>query len=307
MQISIRTLIGGVSFVILLMTSAEAMAENANLDTFCESMAYVDSSHKNSALIEQRNTRLSAALYKKDWEAIRRLVWFGADINILSGSPFYYRALKENMNARLVGATARGDLSEMGVLIKSGADVNVDPVFISSMPPLIVAARCGQIDAVKLLLSRKANINIPGQFPVTVHGMVKNSSALIWASVAGYTNIVKLLLQNGADPNMQESNYSNVNHKPIEVSKGRTALLAAVNLETIAALIQGGARVNQTGDNLVTRLMISAARGSVNECTFLLEHGAKKELRNKDGVSAEGVAKSNGYENVYKLIHDWRE
>jgi len=90
-----------------------------------------------------------------------------------------------------------GDLDclEIKKLILSGADVNIQDRYGDTT--LIIAAKNGYADLVKLLIAAGANINV-----------INNScnTALIYAVKEGHKEIAKLLITAGADINIQDKN-----------------------------------------------------------------------------------------------------
>lgn len=82
----------------------------------------------------------------------------------------------------------------MTALIEGGAD----PMAVFDSSPLItIASMFNQVEIVKLLLLKGADVN---DFDGT------NATALMFAAQDGYTEIVKILLENGADPAMMNAN-----------------------------------------------------------------------------------------------------
>lgn len=84
-------------------------------------------------------------------------------------------------------------------------------------------------------------------------------------------NLVKLLLERGADPNITNLN-------------GRSALACIPNIDICRILVAAGADVNfaepETGDTL---LHLAVNNGEPWYPAFLLEHGANQNIRNKKG------------------------
>lgn len=126
-----------------------------------------------------------------------------------------------------------------------------------------------------------------------------NSIALIIAAEKGHENIVKFLLDVGANPNIMES-------------YGNTSLIAASeanNEEIVKLLLKFGADVNHQYLNEEhitaesdTALMKAAKRGNENIIKILLESGARVNLRNKKHYTALIYAAQNGSENIVKLL-----
>jgi ankyrin repeat protein len=63
--------------------------------------------------------------------------------------------------------------------------------------PLLFAARAGDLETVRLLLAKGADVN---------EGTEEDGSALVMASAGGYEELALFLLEQGADPNAKDSN-----------------------------------------------------------------------------------------------------
>ena len=130
--------------------------------------------------------------------------------------------------------------------------------------PLRQAAKNGQEQAVRLLLSYDPNPNTAGQF---------GGSVLHQAAQSGHAEIVKLLLRNGADVDTVDES-STTHH-------GGTALLSAAaggHLEVTRTLLKAGANVNKCrgiGASHVTPLYLAAKGGHEALCLLLLGQGAE--------------------------------
>ena len=93
----------------------------------------------------------------------------------------------ETSKNSLVDASAWGDCALVETLLKNGADPNASGV--DDWTRLTIAAKNGQIDAVKTLLHGKAKIDAPEG---------GGNSALFWAALHGHFEVVKLLVEHGA-------------------------------------------------------------------------------------------------------------
>jgi len=81
------------------------------------------------------------------------------------------------------------------LLLTKGADVNLEDKW--SMTALAYAVKQGQIDDAKILIANDANINV-----------VAGASPLYWAVMGFHTEMVELLLANGADVNYKFSGFA---------------------------------------------------------------------------------------------------
>lgn len=113
---------------------------------------------------------------------------------------------------------------------------------------LLNSVKGGDTDNVILSLNNGANVNIVGR---------GEASALMHASIKGYLNIVKILIENGADINMK----TNTN-----------ALIAAAGfgyLDIVKYLVDHGADVNSELDNGETASKRASTFGETEVVNYL--------------------------------------
>jgi ankyrin repeat protein len=159
-------------------------------------------------------------------------------------------------------ACREGDWGLMEDYIQNGADVN--GIGGIGLPPLQAAIFSNNIRAVKLLLDKGADSNALDQ---------NKCSALSLAVNKGYSDIVVILLQHRADP---------------EVPCFRTPLAeATVNsrLDIVKLLVRYGASANGQDEAYRTALMHVQ---DINTAKLLLKNGADKTInqRDKEGRTA---------------------
>ncbi|MEJ2111162.1 MAG: ankyrin repeat domain-containing protein [Acidobacteriota bacterium] len=234
----------------------------------------------------------------------------------------------------LTEAAMLGDSDEVRRLIKMGVDVNL--ITDNEATPLILASQNGHAEIVRLLLDAGANANAnpfkytphsdyevsytPADLLPVVHQseIVYEATALHTASRNGHTEIVKLLLEAGA--NVDATGNDDV-----------TALHAASqngHAEIVELLLEAGANVNaeitrafyREQDHLLesmrgpepisppmavlnyhTPLMLAAQNGYIEIVELLLDAGAKVDIETYAGT-AEGVASQNGHAEIVKLL-----
>jgi regulator of sigma E protease len=118
----------------------------------------------------------------RDAEAVRKLVGTGVDMNA--------RTRTHRLTA-LQWLILGRKLSAVRVLIDAGADVNA----CENHSPLMVAAAAGDVEAVRLLLEHKANVNAPDS---------DGKTALHIAAVMGRAEVAGELLKAGAALNARD-------------------------------------------------------------------------------------------------------
>ena len=143
-----------------------------------------------------------------------------------------------------------------------------DWVFRNMMggPPLRQAAKNGQEQAVRLLLSYDPNPNAAGQF---------GGSVLHEAAQGGHTEILRLLLEKGADVDTVDESST--------IHYGGTALHSAAaggHLEVSRTLLKAGANINKykgIGASHATPLYLATKGSHEALCLLLLDHGAEND------------------------------
>lgn len=125
-------------------------------------------------------------------EIVKWLLERGADING-GRDPKVYRGLSP-----LSAGVRRGDCALVELLLDRGADPNAP-----NEDALQVAIGAGRVEIVKLLLDRKAAVNQPTRDGNDPFGAAKHSP-LHMAAGRGYAEIAALLIQHGADIEIQD-------------------------------------------------------------------------------------------------------
>lgn len=157
--------------------------------------------------------------------------------------------------------------------------------------PLWIAAKCGNSDAVQLLLAHGADVNAKGASNATPLIVSKNArvtqlllekgatidavdqngmSALCWASSAGNVDSARLLLEHGADANHRNRRKETPAHWAYS--------LAMLNL-----LVQYGVKLDVVDAQKVTVLHTMAKDGSAEGVAFLLAQGLPVNARSARG------------------------
>ena len=136
----------------------------------------------------------------------------------------------------------------------------------------------GNADAVKLFLTA---------------GMpVETADALRQAVDMGKANVVKLLLEHGADKNGKDSFGQSL------------AMTAASNhhADVLAMLIKAGADINAPNQYRITPLAVAAEQGHLDLVNMLVAAGAKVNARDTSGGTALSVAILRGYKEIVEAL-----
>lgn len=237
------------------------------------------------------------------------------------------------------------------LLIKSGADVNAVVDERRNHSPLDLAARLGDVIKVQCLLDTGADINkvSPKGYTVLINVMyalhddenlvqvadllVKNGaqinceteygeSPLSVASMRGRFDVVKYLLDAGADPSplewtplmkavalgtSQEVSLLLSDGTAIDgedsVSRTPVQIAAQVGDARKAALLhEHGCKIDHSGENHETALTIAAANGHIEMMRWLIEHGADLEAVNRMDATALMIAAQSGQTACVELL-----
>ncbi|MBO4405220.1 MAG: ankyrin repeat domain-containing protein [Alphaproteobacteria bacterium] len=165
-------------------------------------------------------------------------------------------------------------------LLENGADPNLK----TYSSPLEIAASYGREEIVEILLKHKAKVT---------------GDALISASVGGNVNIVKSLVENGADVDYKEK-------------YGGFPLMSATqkgNFNVVKYLVEHGAKLNEQSKYAGSPLMRAASSGYADIVKYLIEKGADVNAQDKfrytalrNAVSSK-ISKKNTIQAKLQIIN----
>lgn len=277
------------------------------------------------AMSEDNTTPLQIATMVKDGAPIvRAMIEAGADVNKANDAgitPLFFACLKPDI-----------DTGIPQMLIKAGAKFNARTE--KGETPLMIAACTGKEKAVRALLAAGADINVICEEKGLAHiGCIQVDSsfdapydALKIAYCKKFDNIVKLLIEAGADANAKYSGTPMVfkyldNPAMLRVflkhgyrlenkdAKGNTALIQTVgipNWESAEILIRAGANVN-VGDSehQFTPLMVAAFLNEIDLMKLIIKKGgdvnAKSSARSCNSTALQ-VAAGEGHLDAVKIL-----
>ena len=234
---------------------------------------------------------VTKAVKAGDLAGVRKLIASRADVNAVSGdgsTPLLWAVYDSNMDVAralitagakvdvannygitpLLQASRIGDEQMMEVLLKAGADPK--KAGLEGETPLMAASRSGSVPAVKLLLGRGLDVNAADAF--------QQETALMWASAEDHGDVVDLLLQAGANPNLKAHVNALTARKNADFPTGGfTALMWAArngHEDTVRRLAKGKADLNlKNGDN-ATATMIAIYNDRFDMAKTLIDLGA---------------------------------
>ena len=217
-------------------------------------------------------TALHRAVSVSDAAKAESLIRAGADVNAASRYGVTPLSL----------AAAEGNARILDALFKAGADARkADAALGDGRTLLMLAARTGNVDALRLLLSNGARVNAVETRTGT--------TALMWAALENRADAVRVLTKAGADVNAR-SRITAYPHTPPGVIGD--------------ALEEGYSYVGQTvlPKGGWTALMYSARQGAPDAAAALIDCGADLNVADPDGTPALTLAIINGHYDVARLL-----
>jgi ankyrin repeat protein len=165
-------------------------------------------------------------------------------------------------------------------MLEAGWNINVSWCF----SPLIMAIHDGDLDAIKWLINKGADVNYPdscGIKPLTRCVLEKNYAA------------AELLLQQGANPNSQDGQFCS------------TAFMSAVEeglADIVGLLFKHGLKINKSPE--LYGLAAAAKHRHTELCEILLDFGFPVELKEIPVRGSHAYAKINYSPLGYTAIHN---
>ncbi|OUC43395.1 KH domain protein, partial [Trichinella nativa] len=185
----------------------------------------------------------------------------------------------------LMVAASQGHASTVEVLIKQGA--NIEAVIERTKDTaLTLACQNGRKQAVRVLLSHKANKE---------HRNGNDYTPLCVAASGGHTEVMQLLLQNGAEINARSGSKLGISPLMLAAMNG--------NADAVKFLIERGADItSHIETNRNTALTLACFQGKADVVRLLLQSGAVVEHRAKSGLTPLMEAATGGYVEVGRVL-----
>jgi ankyrin repeat protein len=185
-------------------------------------------------------------------EKVRLLLARGADVKARGSS---------GHDALTIASGYRGTAASLRALLDAGADVEPPHGVRVRRPPLVLASMNGDLSNVKLLLNRGADAS--------------TDAPIAEAITFGHADVVRALIQAGADTGLTEASGVNLLHWA--TITGRASV--------IPELVKAGVPLNDTDKAGFTPVMYAATIDFGDTATLraLLDAGADLSVRNPDG------------------------
>ncbi|KAL2014073.1 hypothetical protein VTN00DRAFT_1598 [Thermoascus crustaceus] len=225
-------------------------------------------------------------------------------------------------------------LIKRGAPVKHAVDLRDKEADYGILEPIVIAAKEGHLEIVRLLLDHGADIEAKTFWM----GKAEGGNALQAAARNGYIDIMELLLQRGADPEVYDESDgeaplllagdartvqlllkhgANANVQDMET--GRTALhncvrydwsaetetsAAVADIETMRTLLDHGTEINVRDVEGRTILHLAVESNLVEGVQFLCEQRVDVNIADREGLRAKDLAVRKGFDNIAKILTD---
>ena len=205
--------------------------------------------------VKYSDSSLHAAIYGHcSAETIQKIIDYDAHIN----------AVNKDEATPLLLARSRAHKETVRILLKAKADPNIAYADGDASLHAAVTAYCSE-QTIQEIIDHGANVNAANQ---------RGRTALLLACFYRQTELVKVLLEAGADPSLADE-------------EGFSCLYAAVDGNcsklTLQALINYGAHIDAKRQDGMNALLIACRTGQSESVMFLLEAGADANIIKPDG------------------------
>ena len=213
-------------------------------------------------------------------ESTRMLVEAGAEVNART---------EAGDTALIVAAQRAGAARVVGYLLDKGANLKTSTN--DGATALHRAAECGDVDVLKLLVDKGADVDAQRKSPFG------GQSPLASAVVFGHGTAVRYLLSKGAKANIGDAGLSRA------VFQG--------NVEIVKALLEAGVEVKNRGNQAfpgfggfepILALACFSYNADPQIVRMLLDRGADPTAKSQQGQTPLELARERGYEDVARLL-----
>ncbi|XP_053951467.1 serine-rich adhesin for platelets [Anastrepha ludens] len=161
----------------------------------------------------------------------------------------------------------------LNLFIQCGADLAIKG--LDGITCLHIAAKLGNLEATQLIIDSYRSCRSILSFMDFINAQDDGGwTAMVWAAELGHMEIVSLLLNHGADPNICDNDNNTVLH---------WATLHNNGLETVTMLLQASTDCNVQNVDGDTPLHIACRHSITRLCIALIANGADLMVKNKAG------------------------
>jgi ankyrin repeat protein len=272
-------------------------------------------------------------VFARSLELARYLIGKGMDVNapfklgMPVGLPFGDRDSNPTLSP-LMAALSFHQVDVARLLLEHGADAHArDSAGRTTMAT--AALHCPE--AIELLLASGADINEQTRYgtPLLIAARYQwpymqtvffSADDQFERRFAHQSNAVKILIDNGADPNMRDGAWRNAlmvmslepwhdwdvkpgAKAPVKIDPKLSARRSDKAVELIGGrLLDAGCDVNAADNKGRTPLIYAVASERLNVVELLLKRGANINAKDHDGLSALDWAKKSGNEEIIRLL-----
>jgi ankyrin repeat protein len=231
-------------------------------------------------------TPLKYADRTKSWMAMNVLLQKGADPDDIVFTRDNARD-QEWGQAAVWECASKGHIQLLEFILNCGIEVNatidVPENLHENFTILHRASYCGQVEVVRFIANRGADINVRD---------TNNNTALHIAAKSGSVDIINVLLDNGISVNLTDIDDFTPLHLSAQFG----------NLEGTRTLVERGADINKTNKRGATPLMRAAAKGKLEILLYLTEILADINIRDTNNNTGLHCAAESGSVGIIKLL-----
>ncbi|XP_016982435.2 histone-lysine N-methyltransferase EHMT2 [Drosophila rhopaloa] len=188
-----------------------------------------------------------------------------------ASSQDFVNIMDSELRTALMCAVMNEKCDMLNLFLQCGADVAIKGP--DGKTCLHIAAKLGNVEATQLIVeSYRASRNITSFLNFIDAQDEGGWTAMVWAAELGHTDIVSLLLNQEADPNICDNDNNTVLHWSTLHNDG---------LDTITVLLQAGADCNVQNVEGDTPLHIACRHEVTRMCIALIANGADLMIKNK--------------------------
>ena len=227
---------------------------------------------------------------------------------------FFYSGRNDFGPTALMGAALDGHKEIVELLLNAGADSNIVDASEMNNCELSIVGKTFKNGTTALMLATKGRNRINNAGDKEIVELLLNAgadpniqdfhgnTALLLAAKHGHKEIVELLLNKGAKPNIKQFTQYMVTFRSQNDS---TALMEAAqngHKEIVELLLDAKADPNIQDQYGNTALILATNQDQPDTVSLLLKAKADPNIQNKQGVSALIRATCNGYTDVVKKL-----